>query len=74
MKLTADKKKLLDEINNSIIDKYKAADVPMVFKTSDCADDEWAGRDMNTGKISKLKMSSSDSGTKLFDENGKQVV
>lgn len=48
-------KKLLQRINQEIIQKYQQADIPMFFKTKDCAQQEWAGRDMRTGKVRKYK-------------------
>lgn len=67
MKLDQEKKKLLEDIHNSIIDKYKNANVPMIFKTSDCAEDEWIGKDLNTNELKKLKFIPNDGGTEIID-------
>lgn len=60
-----EKKKLLKQIQEEIIERYRKADVPMVFKTLDCSDDEWYGKNLNTGKLSKLKFVPSDMGTDI---------
>ena len=54
-----EKKKLLKQIQGEIIERYRKADVPMVFKTLDCSDD------LNTGKFLKLKFIPSDMGTDI---------
>lgn len=59
------KKKLLNQIHEGIIERYRKADVPMIFQTMDCASDEWYGKNLNTGKVSKLKFIPSDMGTKI---------
>lgn len=60
-----EKKKLLKQIQEEIIERYRKADVPMIFKTLDCSDDEWYGKNLNTGKLSKLKFVPSDMGTDI---------
>lgn len=60
-----EKSKLLEKIHNEVIERYKKADVPMIFKTKDCADDEWYGKNLNTGKFSKIKFTPTDGGTKI---------
>lgn len=65
--MDAEKKKILEDIELSIIETYKEFDVPMIFKTKDCLDDEWIGKNLNTDKISKLKFSPSDGGTQITD-------
>ncbi len=37
----------------------------MIFKTRDCEDDEWYGKNLSTGKLSKLKFLPSDMGTDI---------
>lgn len=59
------KKKILKQIQEGIVERYRKADVPMVFKTLDCSDDEWYGKNLNTGKFSKLKFVPSDMGTDI---------
>ena len=53
--MSPEKKKLIEEIHHAVIEKHKAANQPLMFKTADCAEDEWAGRDMRTGKVAKYK-------------------
>jgi len=61
-----EKKKLIKQIQEEIIERYRKADVPMVIKTLDCSDDEWYGKNLNTGKFSKLKFVASDMGTEII--------
>ena len=63
---TKDKKILLEEIHKGVIERHRKADVPMIFKTMDCAENEWYGKNLNSGKISKLKFIASDTGTKIL--------
>jgi len=60
-----EKSKLLEQIHEGIIDRYKKANVPMIFKTRDCEVDEWYGKNLSTGKLSKLKFVPSDIGTDI---------
>ena len=64
--LNKEKSEILAQIQEGIIEKYRKADVPMIFKTMDCASDEWYGKNLNTGKFSKLKFLTSDMGTKII--------
>ena len=63
--MNQEKKKLLDEIHERILEKYRLADVPMIFQTMNCASDEWYGKNLSTGKLSKLKFVPSDMGTDI---------
>ena len=63
--MSQEKINLLHQIHNEIIEKYRKADVPMIFKTADCGADEWYGINVNTNKVSKLKFFPSDMGTKI---------
>ena len=60
-----EKKMLLHQIREQILEKYRLADVPMIFQTMDCASDEWYGKNLSTGKLSKLKFVPSDMGTDI---------
>lgn len=62
-----EKKKLLADIHSSILNKYKNANVPMIFQTKDCSEDEWIAKDLSSDKISKIKFIPSDSGTKIIE-------
>lgn len=53
--ITQEKKKLLDKIHQRIIENHKQYNVPMIFKTNDCAADEWIGMNINTNHIQKLR-------------------
>ena len=64
--MNTEKEELLAKIHNEITEKYRKADVPMIFKTLDCAENEWYGKNLNSGKISKLKFIASDTGTKIL--------
>lgn len=60
-----EKKALLDQIQEKIVERYRKTNVPMIFQTMDCASDEWYGKSLNTGKLSKLKFVPSDMGTDI---------
>jgi len=38
--MNQEKKMLLDQIHEHILEKYRLADVPMIFQTMNCASDE----------------------------------
>lgn len=63
--MNQEKKMLLQQIRGQILEKYRLADIPMIFQTMDCASDEWYGKSLNTGKLSKLKFVPSDMGTEI---------
>lgn len=74
MKLDQEKKKLLDKIHNSIIEKYQKSNVPMIFKTNDCGENEWIGKDLNTNELKKIKFIPNDGGTKIIEVvNGNEL-
>jgi len=60
-----EKIKLLAQIREGIIERYKKTNVPMIFKTMDCSEDVWYGKNLNSGKVSKLKFIPSDMGTEV---------
>jgi|GEM_PF-4251748 len=63
--MNQEKKMLLDQIHEHILEKYRLADVPMIFQTMNCASDEWYGKNLNSGKLSKLKFVPTDMGTDI---------
>ena len=65
--MNVERAKLIEEIHSSVFEKYKAANLPIIFKTADCAENEFAGKNPNTGKVTKLKVVSNDQGTMIFD-------
>lgn len=74
MKLDKEKKLLLDDIQNSILEKYRKSNVPMIFKTSDCEENEWIGKNLETNELKKLKFIPNDGGTKIIEvENGSEL-
>ena len=60
-----EKIKLLGQIREGIIERYKKTNVPMIFKTRDCLVDEWYGKNLISGKVSKLQFIASDMGTEI---------
>jgi hypothetical protein len=64
--MNQEKKMLLYQIHEHILEKYRLADIPIIFQTMDCASDEWYGKNLSTGKLSKLKFVPSDMGTAIL--------
>lgn len=69
--LSPEKRKLLIEIQEEILRKYRESNVPMIFKLPDCSASQWWSYNLNSGEYRKIQISINEENTCFIyiDEN-----
>lgn len=58
--LSPERKKLLIEIHEEILRKYREANIPMIFKLPGCSASQWWSYNLNSGEYRKVQVSIDD--------------